>query len=229
MPTKLSDLELDEVSLVGKAANGKKFLIFKSMDKSKGSITMKTPKPAGASAGAGRAQVTKADIVDIVNKAIAPLQEENARLRKSLDRQTSMLQSKEYVEIAKSHFSELGKPEDVAKDLEAIAALPKESRDRVLKSWKQANAMKKESNAILTKAIGTSRPAPGSAREEFYGLVEKKIGEVRKSDAGKKAGDNPAVLKALAITEVSKEHPDLAKMVDAEQRADMVKKQMGVA
>ena len=33
MPTDLSDLELDEVSLVGKAANGKRFLIFKSLQK----------------------------------------------------------------------------------------------------------------------------------------------------------------------------------------------------
>lgn len=225
MPKQLSDLEIDEVSLVGKAANGKQYLVIKNI---KGE-QMKQTKPAGATkTGAGEAQVSKAVIMDIVQKAIAPLQEENARLKKSLDRQVSILQSKEYVEIAKSHFAELGKPEDIAKDLEAISTLPKESRDRVLKSWKQANAMKKEAGAMLTQAIGSSRPEPGSAREEFSALVAKKQAEVQKSDKGQKI-TNPAILKSLAITAVSTEYPDLARRVDAEQRANMVRRQMGVA
>ena len=203
MPTDLSNLELDEVSLVGKAANGKRFLIFKSMPK--GGKTMKI-KPAGATrTGAGEALVSKADIMDIVQKAIAPLQEENVRLRKTLQKQTDTLRKKDYVDLAKSHLDELGTPEEGAEILKSLEDLPEESRNFILKTLKQTNAIKKEAGQMLYKSIGSSRPAPGSGPKDKM------------------------ILKSLAMDAVSQEYPDMARSVIAEERAAVVRKQMGVA
>jgi hypothetical protein len=224
MPTDLSNLELDEVSLVGKAANGKRFLIFKSMPK--GGKTMKI-KPAGATrTGAGEALVSKADIMDIVQKAIAPLQEENVRLRKTLQKQTDTLRKKDYVDLAKSHLDELGTPEEGAEILKSLEDLPEESRNFILKTLKQTNAMKKEAGQMLYKSIGSSRPAPGSVSEEFYSKVDAKMAEIRKSGSGPK---DKMILKSLAMDAVSQEYPDMARSVIAEERAAVVRKQMGVA
>lgn len=220
MPNELTDLELDEVSLVGKAANGKRFLIFKSEG-----VQMTNKEPAGAT-GAGEALVSKADILGIVQKAIEPLKEENARLKKSLETQAETLRTKDYVEIAKSEFSELGKPDEVAKNLQALEKLDGESRKSILKIWKQTNAMKKEAGSMLYKTVGSSRPAPGSHRAEFSELLEKKLAEVRKSGKG---SSDPIIQKSLAMDELSKEFPELAQQVIAEQRAENVKRQMGVA
>jgi len=224
MPTDLSNLELDEVSLVGKAANGKRFLIFKSMPK--GGKIMKT-KPAGATrTGAGEALVSKADIMDIVQKAIAPLQEENVRLRKTLQKQTDTLRKKDYVDLAKSHLDELGTPEEGAEILNSLEDLPEESRNFILKTLKQTNAMKKEAGLMLYKSIGSSRPAPGSVSEEFDSKVDAKMAEIRKSGSGPK---DKMILKSLAMDAVSQEYPDMARSVIAEERAAVVRKQMGVA
>ena len=224
MPTELSDLELDEVSLVGKAANGKRFLIFKSLHK--GGKTMKT-KPAGAtSIGAGEALVSKADIMDIVQKAIAPLQEENALLRKTVEKQTAVLRKKDYVELAKSHLDELGTPEKGAEILKSMEALPAEARKLILKTLKQTNAMKREAGQILYKSMGSSRPAPGSVSAQFYSLVDSRMNEIRKSGT---APRDKVVLKSLAMDAISQEYPDMARAVIAEERAAVVRRQMGVA
>jgi hypothetical protein len=225
MPNELSDLELDEVSLVGKAANGKRFLIYKN---SKG-VPMTKTKPAGATkAGASEAQVTKADIISIVEKAVAPLQEENAKLRKSLAKQNEILRKKDYEQIAKSEFSELGSTEEVTTILKSLEGLPSEARKPIIKTLKAANAMRKEAGAMLFKSVGHSRPAPGSHRAEFYSLVEKKQGEIRKSDSGKAIKD-AMVLKSIAMDEVSKEYPELAQQVLREEREAQIQSQMGVA
>ena len=226
MPTDLSDLTLDEVSLVGKAANGKRFLIFKSMQKSKGSMTMKT-KPAGAtSIGAGEALVSKADIMDIVQKAIAPLQEENALLRKTVEKQTAVLRKKDYVELAKSHLDELGTPEEGAEILKSLESLPSDARKLILKTLKQTNAMKREAGQILYKSMGSSRPAPGSVSAQFYSLVDSRMNEIRKSGT---APRDKVVLKSLAMDAISQEYPDMARAVIAEERSAVVRRQMGVA
>jgi hypothetical protein len=224
MPTDLSNLELDEVSLVGKAATGKRFLIFKSI--TKGGKIMKT-KPTGATrTGADGALVSKADILDIVQKAIAPLQEENIRLRKTVEKQTAVLRKKDYVELAKSHLDQLGTPEEGATILKSLEGLPAEARKLVLKTLKQTNAMKREVGLILYKSMGSSRPASGSTSAQFYSLVDTRMNEIRKSGTAPK---DRVILKSLAMDAISQEYPDMARAVIAEERSAVVRKQMGVA
>jgi len=217
MHNDLSDLELDEVSLVGKAATGRRFLIYKSAN---GSVPMTKTKPARADKAGARASVSKAELLDIVQKAVEPIRKENEELR-------SVIRKKEYVEIAKSDFSGLGTPEEGAEILKSLEALPSEARKTILKTLKQASAMKQEAGKMLYSQAGSSRPAPGSASEEFYSLVEKKVAEIQKSDNGREVS-NPSIAKAMAISAISKERPDLAEKVDAEQKANTIKKQMGV-
>lgn len=216
MPNELSDLELDEVSLVGKAANGKRFLIFKN---SKGEPMTKT-KPAGATkAGASVAQVSKADIISIIEKAVEPIRKENAQLRE-------ILRKKDYEDIAKSEFSELGTTEEMTTILKSLEDMPTEARKPILKALKQTNAMRKEAGAMLFKSVGSSRPAPGSHRAEFTRLVDARLAEIRKSETKIK---DPVVLKSMAMDAISKEHPELARQVLTEERQNQIKSQMGVA
>lgn len=221
MPNELSNLELDEVSLVGKAANGKKFLIFKSMQKSKGSITMKDQKPAGAKAGAGAAQVTKADIAEMISgevqKAVKPLAEENAKLRKSLDRQVVTIRKRELEEIAKEHLGALGSTKETATILMSLedSNMDGEAKTAILKTLKQANAAKREAMAVLGTQMGSSRPAPGSATAQFETIVEKHLSEIRKSDTEHKSAK---VLRARAVTKAAEENPEMAKAVMGEHK-----------
>lgn len=180
---------------------------------------MTKTKPARADKAGARALVSKAELLDIVQKAVEPIRKENEELR-------SILRKKEYEQIAKSDFSGLGTPEEGAEILKSLEALPTEARKTILKTLKQASVMKAEAGKLLYHPMGSDRPAPGSASEEFYSLVEKRAAEIQKSDNGKSS--NPAVMKAMAISTVSKERPDLAEKVDAEQKAKFVKRQMGV-
>lgn len=187
---------------------------------------MKTT-PAGATrTGAGEALVSKADIMDIVQKAIAPLQEENARLRQTVQKQTDVLRKKDYVELAKSHLDELGTPEEGAEILKSLEVLPAESRKLILKTLKQTNVMKREAGQILYKSMGSSRPAPGSVSAQFYSLVDSRMNEIRKSGT---APRDKVVLKSLAMDAISQEYPDMARAVIAEERSTVVRRQMGVA
>lgn len=217
MPTTLSDLDLDEVSLVGKAANGKKFLIFKSLNKGD---RMKQTKPARATrAGAGASVVSKADILSIVEKAVEPIRKENEELR-------AQLKKKDYVDIAKSHLSEIGTPEEGAEILKSLEGLSKEARDPILKALKQANALKKEAGKVLYNPFGSNKPVPGSATAQLEDLVQKKLGEIRKSGEG--AGKSEKVLHSLAVAAITKSNPQLARAVIAEERQNVVKMSMGV-
>lgn len=185
---------------------------------------MKKTRPAWAT-GAGEASVSKADILDIVQKAIAPLQDENMQLRKALQKQSDVLRKKDYVELAKSHLDELGTPEEGAKILKSLEGLPLDSRKFILKTLKQTNAIKKEFGRMLYKSVGSSRPAPGSVSAQFYSLVDARMNEIRKSGTAPK---DKVVLKSLAMDAVSQEYPDLARAVIAEERAAGVRHQMGL-
>jgi len=213
MPNDLSNLELDEVSLVGKAANGKKFLIFKSMQKSKGSMKMKDTKPAGARAGAGEAQViTKADIEGIVNnavlEAVSGVKQENVNLKKALQTEKSIRRQAELKTIAKSDYPELGDTSHTAKVLKSMedSNLP-EADQKIIKDFmRQANEVKKEAMKVLGAQIGTSKAAPGTPAAAFNAAVEERLGEIRKSaDAPKDA----KVAHAQATTWVTQNKPEL--------------------
>ncbi|MCX8207693.1 MAG: hypothetical protein N3G75_07675 [Methanothrix sp.] len=220
MPNMLSDLELDEVSLVGKSANGRKFLVFKS----KGESKMTTVPTRAESSRADEALVSKAAIMDIIQKAVEPIAKENRELRKELERQNELLRHKNYIEVSKEYLGELVSPEEGASILKALENVPSDARKVILKSLKQANAVKREASKLLYHPMGSSRPAPGSAMEEFNALVEKRMSEIRKSGS---AGSDPKVLRALATQEITRERPELARAVLAEERANTMKAQLG--
>ena len=229
MPTDLSNLELDEVSLVDKAANGKKFLIYKSLQTTKGSMMMRDQLPAGAKTRARGAQVmvSKADLEDIVRKAVAPIAAENKRLSGIVEKQADRLKEKEYVAIAKSDFSQLGTPEEFATILKSLETLPTESRKAIIIALKKADVTKAESMRFLGSTLGVSAvAAPGSAIAQFNTLVDGRMGEIRKS-AGDKAPRDQRILKAKAQDEISREQPELALAVLREQRENANRIQMG--
>ena len=215
MPNELTDLELDEVSLVGKAANGKRFLLYKSAN---GSVPMTKTKPARADKAGARALVSKAELLDIVQKAVEPIRKENEELR-------SILRKKEYEQIAKSDFSGLGTPEEGAEILKSLEALPTEARKTILKTLKQASVMKAEAGKLLYHPMGSDRPAPGTSTAEFEALVQKHESMIQKSGSGP---TDPKVRHALAVTAATRENGALAKAVMAEERAGVMKAQMGV-
>jgi hypothetical protein len=207
--TELKDLELDEVSLVGKAANGRKYILIKS-EKGVKMIDNKATESSVA--------LSKADITEIVEKAVEPIRKENAELR-------AVLRKKEYETIAKSAFSHLGTPEEGAEILKSLEGLPSEARKPILKALKQANAMKAEASKILYSPMGSNRPAPGSSAAQFEELVQKHMGIIEKSD---KAPTDRKVLRSLAVAKATKENGALAQAVMAEERANTIKAQMGV-
>jgi len=212
MPYDLKNLDLDEVSLVGKAANSKKFLIFKSMQKSKGSVNVMKTKPAGARAGAGEAQVTKADIEDIVNnavlEAVSGVKQENVNLKKALQTEKSIRIQAELKTIAKSDYPELGDTSHTAEVLKSIkdSNLPEAAQKSITDIMRQANEVKKEAMKVLGAQIGTSKAAPGTPAAAFNAAVEERLGEIRKSAGAPK---DAKVAHAQATTWVTQNKPEL--------------------
>ena len=195
----LSEIDVQEVSLVGKAANGKRFLLFKSTN-AKGD-GMKKSRPSGAAAKKQDHQDLSEMIRKAVSAEIAPLKEENAKLRKSLEEQSSALRYKEYVAIAKSDFSALGEPEQIAKDIMALESLPSDQRKRILKTMKQTNSMKAESMQVLGKRLGVNRAAlgDGTAAAQIHALAKSLV---EKSDVKLDLAEARARVRDL--------HPELA-------------------
>jgi len=212
----LSDEDIDRVDWVNKGANGAKIAILK-FTKPKGSTMMNDHKPAGAKARAGEAQViTKADIEDILSRAvekrIEPLKAENVSLKKALQTEKGIRLLAEQTEIAKSDYSEIGKPADIAKKLIAIDAsnMPDDVKKGLKETLRQANAMKREAGKLLYAEYGSSRapPAPESALA--------KVNEMAQSLVDK--SDKPLDI-SIARTRVYKAHPELREAVKAEERA----------
>jgi hypothetical protein len=184
------------------------------MQKSKEGITMKDHKPAGAKAGSGVARVTKADIQDMISKGI---QEAVKPLVETVQKQSTKMRKQELEGIAKSYLGELGNPGETATILKSLedSDMSAEAKTSILKTLKQANAVKKEAMGILGTQMGSSRPAPGSATAQFEAIVEKHLGDIRKSDTG---GKSAKVLRARAVTKAMEETPELAKAVMAEHK-----------
>ena len=67
---------------------------------------------------------------------------------------------------------------------------------------------------------------PGSAAEEFEGLVKKEMEVIRKSSSAPK---DQKILWAQAVTAISKSHPDLARKVMNEEKGESVMAAMGVS
>lgn len=222
LPNLLSDLEIDEVSLVGKAAIGKKFLIYKSASKE----GVRKMKPRAS----GKATITKADLNDAVSKAMEAERLKHATeikaLRKEVSVEKTMRRRTQLTELVhKKGLALLGPVDKTVDELLAIekSDLPKETKKSLVNKMIQAAEIKKQS--ALFDSLGTSQAAPGTPMAEFDALVEKKLTEIRKSDTGHK---DQTVLKALAEDAVSKERPDLARAVMAAERAATLQRQSGV-
>ena len=211
MPFDLKDLDLDEVSLVGKAANNRKYLIIKNTN---GSVPMTKTKPARADKAGARALVSKADLNAMINvavrKAVEPIAEENRILKSTVERQTALLEDKEFVAIAKSDFSELGVPEEVATVLKSLKGMKPEERKPVLQILKRINAMSKEAGKMLFQSTGYDSRA----------VVEKsaaaEIGA--KAQALIQKGEDGIKDIAIARNEIRKRYPDLAQRERQEEQ-----------
>ena len=85
-------------------------------------------------------------------------------LRKELQIEKDIRRKQELIEVAKSEYLALGKPEDTALVLKQIedSNLSDEARAQVLASLKQASAIKAEASRIITKELGHNRTMPGS-------------------------------------------------------------------
>ena len=219
MPNLLSDLEIDEVSLVGKAAIGKKFLIYKSASKER--VRKMTPPASKKKA----TDITKA-VDDAVQKAMADERRKTDLIRKELTAvKTENRRAKLTKFVQDKGMVVLGPVDKTVDELLAIekSDLPKETKKSLVNKMIQAAEIKKQS--ALFDSLGTSQAAPGTPMAEFDALVEKKLTEIRKSDTGHK---DQTVLKALAEDAVSKERPDLARAIIAEERAAVYKRTVGV-
>jgi len=219
LPNLLSDLEIDEVSLVGKAAIGKKFLIYKSASKER--VRKMTPPASKKKA----TDITKA-VDDAVQKAMADERRKTDLIRKELTAvKTENRRAKLTKFVQDKGMVVLGPVDKTVDELLAIekSDLPKETKKSLVNKMIQAAEIKKQS--ALFDSLGTSQAAPGTPMAEFDALVEKKLTEIRKSDTGHK---DQTVLKALAEDAVSKERPDLARAIIAEERAAVYKRTVGV-
>ena len=135
MPMDLIDLDLDEVSLVGEPANGKKFLIYKSMES--GNKMTNTPEEGKNDKLSGTAEeaevpeptaattpplvdkpttqplvdnVTKADLEKAVAEERARFEARESDLRKELQIEKDIRRKQELIEVAKSEYPALGNP-----------------------------------------------------------------------------------------------------------------------
>lgn len=212
----LADEEIDRVDWVHKGANGARVAIIKFEDTNfKEGIMMKT-KPAGARAGAGAAQVTKADIEEMISvgiqKAVKPLVE-------TVQKQSTKMRKQELEGIAKSYLGELGNPGETATSLMSLedSDMSASAKEGILKTLKQANAVKREAMAVLGTQMGSSRPAPGSATAQFEVIVQKHVEDIRKSADDNKMDERS--IRARAYTLATKENPGVAKLCKAEQNA----------
>jgi hypothetical protein len=170
----------------------------------------------------------RSEIKKAVDEAVAPLRQENAVLRKSLDGEQVLRETREYIAKAATELPNLGNAAEVGSLLLAIekSNLSKEDKGRVQTFLKQADT----GSAYLFKAQGYSRRVEGadtgSLVGEFNQLVKDKMGEIRKNVTGK-VQRSELVLKSMAEAAVSKERPDLARAVISAERADAARQQQG--
>ena len=177
--------------------------------------------PEGFVKAADLDAIIKSAISSAVTKAVAPLQDQ-------IDKQTTQIRKSELEYIAKSDLDGIGQPAEVADALFQIekSNLPNSTKDSIYKMFRSAAVVKKEAGKYLFNPMGANMPAPGSAAEEFEGLVKKEMEQVRKS------ADAPAdqkVLRAQAVKKVSIANPELVKKYQAEEKAASSRGLLGVS
>lgn len=177
--------------------------------------------PEGFVKAADLDAIIKSAVSSAVTKAVAPLQEQ-------IDKQTTQIRKSELEHIAKSDLDGIGQPAEVADALFQIekSNLPNSTKDSIYKMFRSAAVVKKEAGKYLFNPMGANMPAPGSAAEEFEGLVKKEMEQIRKSaDAPK----DQKVLRAQAVQKVSVANPELVKKYQSEEKADSFRSLMGVS
>jgi hypothetical protein len=175
--------------------------------------------PSGFVKAADIESIVKSAVASAVEKAVAPLQ-------KQLSDQSFLIRKSELEAIAKSDLAGLGNPTEMASTLYAleVSDLPAEVKKNILTTLKGAAAVKKEAGKYLFSPMGANVPAPGTAAEEFEGLVKKEMDVIAKSAGAPK---DQKVRWALAATQVSKDHPELARKVQNEEKGESVMAAMG--
>jgi hypothetical protein len=176
--------------------------------------------PTGFVKAADIEAIVKSAVNSAVSKAVKPLQ-------KQIDAQTTQLRKSELEMLAKSDLEGIGKSSEVADLLFQVekSDLPDKYKTLFLNTMKSAAVVKKEAGKYLFSPMGANIPAPGSAAEEFEGLVKKEMETIQKSaDAPK----DLKVLRAQAITRLSKSQPALARKVLDEEKAESFQASMGV-
>lgn len=177
--------------------------------------------PEGFVKAADLDAIIKSAVSSAVSKAVAPLQEQ-------IDKQTTQIRKSELEHIAKADLDGIGQPAEVADALFQIekSNLPNSTKDSIYKMFRSAAVVKKEAGKYLFNPMGANMPAPGSAAEEFEGLVKKEMEQIRKSaDAPK----DQKVLRAQAVQKVSVANPELVKKYQGEEKADSFRSLMGVS
>lgn len=163
--------------------------------------------------------VKAADLDAIIKSAIAPL-------RAQIEKQTTQIRKSELEYIVKSDLDGIGKTTEVADALFQIekSNLPNSTKDSIYKMLKSAAVVKKEAGKYLFNPMGANLPAPGSAAEEFEGLVKKEMAQIRKSAD---APTDQKILRAQAVKKVSLANPALVSKYQAEEKAASYRDLMG--
>lgn len=157
-------------------------------------------KGEGPKEEAAKSAPIMAELRKMVADAIAPIQAENVALKKQLDGEQAIRETREYIAKAASEYPHLGMPAEIGTLLLSLqkSDLPSADKDRISTLLNQANT----GMAYLTKSHGyggaplPEKSAAAEINEKAKGLIEK-------------SSDKKMDL-AIARTEVRKMHPDLA-------------------
>lgn len=223
MAQRLTDIDVDEISLVRKGANRRPFTLLKADEDMKPDKIIKeiealnaedreavlakfakTDEDEGVDAilkalegqNDGKAEAIKTELA----KAAAQVEEvkkANEKLAADLAKERETREVRDYVQLAKSYERIPGvNPDDFGPILrKAESALSDEERKKFREVMKAANEGIPDS---LLKELGTDDDSEGTAASQ----IEKLAQEVRKAD--------PKLTPHQARTQVMKSHPDLA-------------------
>jgi hypothetical protein len=230
LPSDLSNLDLDEVSLVGKAANAKTFLIFKGLESE--SMTENEPeKGIKKDEPVVEAPISKSDL-ESIRKELADAKTEKDNIKKALDAEIALREKNEFIKKAAS-FPDVGfsvkegenRTNALGEFMHKMSkSLSAEEYAKFEETLKSAQVAKSEAMKILGVEKGyNGQAAPDTPAGELAQLVAKELAIIEKSaDAPK----DPKVREAIAIQKVSEQNGKLAARVLAQERAEKIARQI---
>lgn len=190
---RLSDILVEEISLVKMGANNKKFCLFKSFSfKSVGKgaqIMPETPDEPGQGSGSpgpvvGQG-VSKAEMEDAIQKALEGEKAEKEALRKeleqtkaenrankeALEKSENIRLDKEYLETAKG-IPSLGKPEETGPMLKELSLKAPDAYGKLLPILMSMDRQISEGKIFEEVGKTGGGPAPGSAEEKLSSIAK---------------------------------------------------------